>query len=359
MGNRWGIQSKFFIIPVIASILILGGFGLSQDAFAPHSPSPPPSGSPTIQITVDTIDGDGSFDFIIFNATNRGDLVVVNIPDTATNDSTPPLPVPVGNFGSYSVEENVPSLNWTIISSDCLINGVSHGSPLKFNIENGDTVVCTFVNLFVPPPEPTCTLPSIDNAPRNQCADIGIDDICEFSCDAGFEPVPPTLTCQDDGEFDASPVCEAITDNQCDGKDATIFKKFPGDDTSNTFVVDGVDVEMVRWDKDKNTTIEANEGWIIKGTGNKKVPLDDVVVGTEKDDKITPGWGDDIVCARAGDDLVQGGWGDDRLFGEDGDDLLKGGRDNDFLVGGADTDEAQGGKGTDTCTAETKSSCEA
>jgi len=36
LGNRLGIKSKFFIIPVIASILIFGviGFGLSSDAFA-------------------------------------------------------------------------------------------------------------------------------------------------------------------------------------------------------------------------------------------------------------------------------------------------------------------------------------
>jgi len=36
LGNRWGIQTKFFIIPVIASILIFGaiGLGLSSDAFA-------------------------------------------------------------------------------------------------------------------------------------------------------------------------------------------------------------------------------------------------------------------------------------------------------------------------------------
>jgi len=161
-----------------------------------------------------------------------------------------------------------------------------------------------------------------------------------------------TVTC-------VSGTCLPITDNNCDGMAANIFKKFPGDDTSNTFVVDGVDVEMVRWDKDMSATIEANEGWIIKGTGNKKVPLDDVVVGTDKDDLIKPGWGDDRVCARAGDDLVQGSWGEDRLFGEAGDDLLKGGWNNDFLDGGADTDEAQGGKNSDTCIAETVSSCEA
>ena len=169
---------------------------------------------------------------------------------------------------------------------------------------------------------------------------------------------------------------DIATEPTCDGTAANIFKKFPGDDASNTFVVDGVDVEMVRWDKDMSGTIEANEGWIIKGTGNKKVPLDDVVVGTDKDDLIKPGHGDDIVCAGAGDDLLQGGHGDDTLFGEAGDDTLKGGhgedlmnggddndtleggQDDDTLNGGAGTDTADGGKGIDTCSNATPSNCE-
>jgi len=154
LGNRWGIQSKFFIIPAIASILILGGFGLSQDAFSLHKPSPPPPGSPTIQIIQDTINGDDSFDFTIFNATNPANRAFVNIPDTSINDMTTPLTV---HAGSYSVLEgfvgqtNVPT-NWTPISSDCEINGNPHGSTLNFDIINGDTVVCTFENTFVPPP---------------------------------------------------------------------------------------------------------------------------------------------------------------------------------------------------------------
>ena len=145
----------------------------------------------------------------------------------------------------------------------------------------------------------------------------------------------------------------------CDAKNATIYKREPGNDSSNTFVVNNVDVEMERWDKDDSGGApDANEGWIIKGTGNKRVPLQDVIKGSHLDDKITPGWGSDTVCAGDGDDLVQGGWGDDRLFGEAGDDLLKGGWGDDHLDGGSDTDEAQGGKNTDTCIAEI-SNCEA
>ena len=99
-----------------------------------------------MQIIVDTIDGDGSFDFLIFNATNPADFIIVNIPDTSINNQSLPRFI---QAASYSVTETVP-LNWTLESSDCLIDGVSHGSPLKFNIFNGQTVECIFVNLFTP-----------------------------------------------------------------------------------------------------------------------------------------------------------------------------------------------------------------
>lgn len=128
---------------------------------------------------------------------------------------------------------------------------------------------------------------------------------------------------------------------------------------SNTFMVNDSPVEMERWDKDGSTIIDANEGWIITGTGNRNNPIPDVVEGSHLDDLIKPGWGNDTVCAGDGDDTVQGGWGDDDLFGEAGDDLLKGGHNNDTLIGGDDIDEAQGGQGGgDICEAETTSKCE-
>jgi len=66
-----------WLVPIIFSILILGTLGLT-DAFAQQGPP----GKPTIQITKNTIDGDGSFFFTIFNATNPASNTVVNIPDT-------------------------------------------------------------------------------------------------------------------------------------------------------------------------------------------------------------------------------------------------------------------------------------
>ena len=45
----------------------------------------------------------------------------------------------------------------------------------------------------------------------------------------------------------------------CDAKNATIYKREPGNDSSNTFVVNNVDVEMERWDKDSDG-IDATDG---------------------------------------------------------------------------------------------------
>ena len=131
------ILKIIFVISIIPIILS------AEETFAADEPP----GSPTIQIIVDTTGGDDSFDFLIFNATNPADKQVVTI-DTAIKNFSPAIPV---QAGSYSVEEIVPSLNWRIITSDCVIDGESHGIVLNFNIFNGQTVVCTFVNLFVSP----------------------------------------------------------------------------------------------------------------------------------------------------------------------------------------------------------------
>jgi len=109
-----------------------------------------PVGGPTIKITKDTTNGDGSFDFTIFNATNPANSTALNIPDTSINNMTAPLTV---QAGSFSVIETVP-LNWNLISANCLINGIPHGSTLNFNLINGDTVECIFEDTFVPPSPP-------------------------------------------------------------------------------------------------------------------------------------------------------------------------------------------------------------
>ncbi len=103
-------------------------------------------------------------------------------------------------------------------------------------------------------------------------------------------------------------------------------------------------------------TFAANgDGFIIKGTGNKHTPVDNVIVGTSGTDIISGGGGDDTICALGGDDLVKGGYGDDWLDGGDGVDEIRGGLGADILHcsftqpgGDGDLDTAKGGWGQDT-----------
>jgi len=55
---------------------------------------------------------------------------------------TAPIPI---QPGIVSVTENVPS-SWDLVSSDCLINGVSQGTTLDFNVIPGNFVECIFQN---------------------------------------------------------------------------------------------------------------------------------------------------------------------------------------------------------------------
>jgi serralysin len=71
---------------------------------------------------------------------------------------------------------------------------------------------------------------------------------------------------------------------------------------------------------------------------NRPTAGDDVLFGTNRNDKIEGG---------AGDDYIRGGAGNDRLFGNEGKDVLIGGTGNDFLYGGAGDDILTGGAGKD------------
>ena len=164
---------------------------------------------------------------------------------------------------------------------------------------------------------------------------------------------------------------------------ADIYKEFPDTDASNTWVTTSGVVTFDRWDKNGINGIEANEGWIVKGT-----KLSDVIVGSHLDDLIKAGKGADIVCAddprvtnSIGDDevrggkgsddlwgtyigvtivtsdtdLIQGGFGDDWMWGQDGPDTLLGGhgKDNHICSNGGpdgDKDTVEGGHDDDTAT---------
>ena len=71
---------------------------------------------------------------------------------------------------------------------------------------------------------------------------------------------------------------------------------------------------------------------------NQPTAGDDILFGTDRNDKIKGG---------AGNDYIRGGAGNDRLFGNEGKDALIGGTGNDVLAGGAGDDILTGGMGKD------------
>jgi hypothetical protein len=103
------------------------------------------------------------------------------------------------------------------------------------------------------------------------------------------------------------------------------------------------------------------------GLGMSANGQDNVIIGTDRDDRINAKAGADLVCAGLGDDYILGAGGHDDIRGEAGDDVLKGnsgidrisgggggdslfgGTANDELLGGSAADELNGGKGVDDC----------
>ena len=92
---------------------------------------------------------------------------------------------------------------------------------------------------------------------------------------------------------------------------------------------------------------------------------DDLIIGTNCDDKINGGKNNEIIYslsgidqvnAKDGNDIIYGGAGDDRLYGGKGDDivtsgvgsnLLDGGPGNDVVIAGAGNNLIVGGDGND------------
>jgi hypothetical protein len=73
------------------------------------------------------------------------------------------------------------------------------------------------------------------------------------------------------------------------------------------------------------TIVGAGEIW---GT-----PGDDVIVGSNGDDRIFGGLGNDIICGNGGNDYLRGGYGDDHLYGGPGDDIVAGNWGYDWVYG--------------------------
>ncbi len=81
------------------------------------------------------------------------------------------------------------------------------------------------------------------------------------------------------------------------------------------------------------------EGRTAAELGNDDFVLaDNIVTGTDFDDKLH---------AKSGADIMSGGLGNDHLHGKDGDDYLDGGAGNDKLIGDLGNDTAIGGDGND------------
>lgn len=74
---------------------------------------------------------------------------------------------------------------------------------------------------------------------------------------------------------------------------------------------------------------------------------DDLVVGSEKADKLTGGRGQDVIFGLGGHDLLYGNSGSDDLNGGRGDDKLYGGEQTDWLYGNSGNDLLRGGPGYD------------
>jgi len=72
-----------------------------------------------------------------------------------------------------------------------------------------------------------------------------------------------------------------------------------------------------------------------------------VIIGTEKNDKLRGTNGIDVILGLGGNDRILGKDGDDCLIGGDGKDRIIGGKGNDIIFGNDGKDRLHGGKGND------------
>jgi Ca2+-binding RTX toxin-like protein len=108
-----------------------------------------------------------------------------------------------------------------------------------------------------------------------------------------------------------------------------------------------------------NSTANGLENFVMGSFGNDRIsgtPGNDIIValdgsdsihGLGGNDKIQGNEGADQLYGEAGNDVVQGGTGSDQLYGGDGDDIMAGGVDDDYLVGGTGNDKLYGDVGDD------------
>ena len=80
------------------------------------------------------------------------------------------------------------------------------------------------------------------------------------------------------------------------------------------------------------------------GAANTK---DDVVTGTDVNDKINTGDGSDNISGKGGNDFIEAGEGDDLVSGGAGDDKIQGGPGDDYIMGNEGNDKVSDGPGND------------
>lgn len=109
------------------------------------------------------------------------------------------------------------------------------------------------------------------------------------------------------------------------------------------------DVEVVlRTDRADRISTGSGDQFVVAGAGNDTISTgsgNDYVCGGAGNDTISLGSHDDEAEGGAGNDTISGGTDDDRLAGNAGKDTLTGGSDGDLLDGGAEKDSCSGGSG--------------
>jgi Ca2+-binding RTX toxin-like protein len=74
---------------------------------------------------------------------------------------------------------------------------------------------------------------------------------------------------------------------------------------------------------------------------------DDVVTGTDANDKLDTGDGSDNVSGKGGNDFIEAGEGDDLVSGDEGDDKIQAGSGDDYIMGNEGNDTVSDGPGND------------
>ena len=136
-------------------------------------------------------------------------------------------------------------------------------------------------------------------------------------------------------------------------KDFRIKVKFPvtsGNEFQNTSVVFNLIIGINLETNGECSNTEFDE--VIFGTEkNDKLeggPGNDLIFGLEGHDKIEGNGGDDCIFGGPGHDKLIGNLGNDLIFGQEGDDSLRGNNGDDFLNGGLGKDQIKGENGNDT-----------